>query len=295
MAGPRVAELASRAVVDVSGDDAAALLDRLVTVDTDAAQDEEAAFGALLTPQGKILTDFLLVRNNGGFLIDLPATAASDFVKRLTLYKLRAKVAIADVSDKLAVLAFFDADEPPKLPGRLVKDPRGLGYRGYVAKLAVGPAEAAPGFAIVDEAEFQAHRIGLAVPEAGADYPFADAFPHDVAMDQLSGVDFSKGCYVGQEVVSRMQHRGTARRRPVAIAALSGSLPLPGAEILAGGKPAGMLGSTAGGKGLAIARLDRLKAALDGGEPITAGGEAVSVTLPAWAHYGWPAGGEASE
>lgn len=294
MAGASVAELTSRAVVAIEGPDAAALLDRLVTVDTDAATLDRAAFGALLSPQGKILTDFLLVRNGAeSFLIDLPKVAAADFVKRMTMYKLRAQVTVRDVSDTLAVIAVWDADGAPTLPGRVAEDPRGLGYRGYVQTAAVGAAEALPGAVIADETAFQTRRIEACLPEAGADYPFGDAFPHDVAMDQLSGVDFTKGCYVGQEVVSRMQHRGTARRRPLVVTTTAGALPAPGTEITAGGKPVGVLGSTAGAVGIALGRLDRVTDAMTAGEPILAGDVPVALTLPPYAHYSLPPSGPA--
>ena len=296
MARLRVAELKSRAVLHVTGDDAASFLDRLITSDIDPLVDAgpgAAAYGALLSPQGKILTDFLVVRETDGFLIDLPAAAAADLAKRLTLYKLRAKVAVEDVSDRLAVLAIWDGGEAPAIPGRLVRDPRhpALGFRAYVADVAIGAAEAFPGSEIEPEATYQEHRAALGIPEAGMDFQFGDAFPHEIAMDQLSGVAFDKGCYVGQEVVSRMQHRGTARRRPVLVAADT-TLPVSGTEILAGGKAAGTLGSAVGGTGLAVVRLDRVKDAMDAGAPITAGDVPIRLSLPGWAGYTWPAGPE---
>ena len=132
------------------------------------------------------------------------------------------------------------------------------------------PADDAP------EADWHALRIAHGVAESGSDYAAGDAFPHDVLLDENGGVGFRKGCYIGQEVVSRMQHRGTARRR-VLIASAAHALPASGAEILADGRAIGTLGTVVGGAGLAIARIDRVKEALDAGQPITAGG--VPVTL----------------
>jgi folate-binding protein YgfZ len=137
-----------------------------------------------------------------------------------------------------------------------------------------------------DVAAWHAFRIANGVAESGADYALGDAFPHDVLLDQTDGVGFRKGCYVGQEVVSRMQHRGTARRRVLIVS--GDALPAPGTEVTANGRPIGTLGSTAGGNGLAILRIDRVKDALDAGVPITVGGGAVSVAIPAWATFTYP-------
>jgi hypothetical protein len=138
------------------------------------------------------------------------------------------------------------------------------------------------------EADYDAHRIALGVPEGGLDFLFGDSFPHDAAMDQLAGVDFAKGCYIGQEVVSRMEHRGTARRRFV-LATGTATLPSAGAPVTGGSKPIGVLGSSSGATGLALVRLDRTKDAMDAGTRIAAGSADVTLTLPAWAKYIWPA------
>ena len=135
-------------------------------------------------------------------------------------------------------------------------------------------------------AEWHAFRIANGIVESGADYELGDAFPHDVLLDQMGGVGFKKGCYVGQEVVSRMQHRGTARRRMLIVS--GDALPLPGTEITANSRPIGTLGSTAHGKGLAILRIDRIKDALDAGTSIEAGGMPVSVAIPSWASFTYP-------
>ncbi|HEY4191155.1 MAG TPA: folate-binding protein, partial [Mesorhizobium sp.] len=138
-----------------------------------------------------------------------------------------------------------------------------------------------------DLSSWNALRIAHGVAESGADYALGDAFPHDVLLDQTGGVGFSKGCYVGQEVVSRMQHRGTARRR---VLILSADTPLPGSgtEIAAAGKAVGVLGSTAGRQGLAIMRIDRVKEALDAGVAITASDVPVTVAIPNWATFTFP-------
>jgi folate-binding protein YgfZ len=146
----------------------------------------------------------------------------------------------------------------------------------------------APDHSEATEAEYDARRIALGVPEGGVDFAFGDAFPHDADMDQLGGVDFKKGCYIGQEVVSRMEHRGTARRRFV-IATGASPLPDAGTAVMAGERAVGTLGSHAGATGIALVRLDRVKEAMDARLPIIAGGTTLSLSLPPWAKFGWPA------
>jgi folate-binding protein YgfZ len=145
-----------------------------------------------------------------------------------------------------------------------------------------------------DLAAWHALRIAGGVAESGADYQLGDAFPHDVLLDQMSGVGFGKGCYVGQEVVSRMQHRGTARRRVLLVSAV-GPLPAPGTELTVEGKPVGALGSVSGKQGLAIARIDRVKSAIDNGRDILADGIPVTLAIPGWAKFTFPEGATAAE
>ncbi|MYZ48153.1 YgfZ/GcvT domain-containing protein [Propylenella binzhouense] len=277
-----IACLHDRAILSVSGPDAAAFLQNIVTADVAAVGPEAPGYGALLTPQGKILADFLLHRQSEGFAVDLRADQAAGIAKRLALYRLRARVEIGPPADDLSVFAAWDGAEAGRPP-----DPRlaALGGRWVAPQASV--------FADAEQEAWHRHRIALAVPEGGLDFVFGDAFPHDAAMDSLNGVAFGKGCYIGQEVVSRMRHRGTARRRIVAVHG-EGPLPEPGAEIVAGERPLGRLGSSAGATGIGLVRLDRLREALDLGLPVRAGPEEVKLALPAWATYGWPdAGGEA--
>ena len=137
------------------------------------------------------------------------------------------------------------------------------------------------------QAEFEAHRIALGVPRGGLDFSYGDAFPHEADMDQLHGVDFAKGCYVGQEVVSRMQHRGSARTRTVAIG-YAGAAPQTGIAITAGERQVGTMGSAAGGRGLALLRLDRVAEAFSRGEELFAGTVPVRPIKPDWASFAFP-------
>lgn len=279
-----IAELQRRGVVAVSGADAETFLNDLVTADVPASRDA-AAYGALLTPQGKVLFDFLIFRDGERFLFDLPRSLVPDFLRRLTFYRLRAKVDFADLSDDHIVVAAWGSASPPIVDGPIAPDPRlsKLGFRGIVPS----GADMAADFAEGREEDYDRHRVALAVPEGGADFAFGDVFPHDAAMDQLHGVDFRKGCYVGQEVVSRMEHRGTARRRFVTVTGTA-NLPLPGTPVESDGRAMGVLGSSAGATGLALLRLDRTREAMDAGKPITAGGVVLTIALPSWAGYGWP-------
>ena len=286
MSQGQITELTRRGVVAVRGPDAEKFLNDLVTSNVPDAPGG-AAFGALLSAQGKILFDFIVFRDSDRFLFDLPKAAVADFIKRLGFYRLRAKVEIADLSGEREVIAAWGGDAPPIVDGVVAFDPRlpALGFRAIVPE----GADMAADYTEARTTGYDAHRIALGVPEGGLDFAYGEPYPHDTEMDQLSGVDFTKGCFIGQEVVSRMQHRGTARRRFVQVSG-GAALPAAGAPITAGGKAIGTLGSSADGKGLALVRLDRAKEAIDGGVAIVAGDVDLSLTLPAWAKFGWPSG-----
>jgi tRNA-modifying protein YgfZ len=280
----KAALLPDRGVVKVSGNDARDFLNGLVTTDVTLLRPGLGRFGALLTPQGKITTDFLITEapsgHGGGFLLDCPRVLAQGLADKLGFYRLRAKVVVENLSDSLAVLAVWDGD-PALKPDLAFADPRSesLGWRILVPEELAQKAADLIGAEMVDNAAYDAHRIASGIPRGGLDFIYGDAFPHETNMDRLHGVDFDKGCYVGQEVVSRMQHRGTARTRTVRII-LDGPAPEPGATILAGEKPVGTIGSAAGRHGLALMRIDRVADALDAAVPLTSGGLAIRVAEP---------------
>jgi folate-binding protein YgfZ len=274
--------LPDRGVVKVAGEDARNFLNGLVTTDLDRLKPGLGRFGALLTPQGKIIVDFLITEvpagHGGGFLIDCPKALADSLATKLKFYKLRAKVTVENLD--LGVLAAWDG-QPAAQPDLAFADARNdaLGLRILIPEDLKQKLSDLIGADLVDAAEYEAHRIALGVPRGGLDFMYGDAFPHETNMDRLAGVDFDKGCYVGQEVVSRMQHRGTARTRSVQVL-LDGASPEAGATILAGDKPVGTIGSTSGGKGIALVRIDRVADALDAGQPLTAGGLALKLADP---------------
>jgi len=271
--------LADRGVVRVAGEDAASFLQGLLTNDVEGSRIGEARYAGLLTPQGKILFDMLVVRSpadaGAAYLADCAAAQASDLAKRLGFYKLRAKVAVADESAERAVIAAWDEDVATPLGAFVYRDPRDprLGRRAVVARadaVAIGDAELGA---------YEALRIAAGVPKGGVDFAYGDTFPHDADFDLLSGVDFDKGCYVGQEVVSRMKHRGSARKRVVRVR-LSGEPPPPGTPVVDGVLAVGALGSAAGRDALAMLRMDRVEEASTSGRALTAGGVGVALADP---------------
>ena len=228
-----------------------------------------ARYAALLTPQGKIIVDFIVTEaeaeDGGGFFLDCPKALAGMLVEKLTFYKLRAKLVIEDLSSALGVMAVWDGAGLSE-DGLSYPDPRlsALGTRSILPPQLAAEAAGALGATLTDAAAYDAHRIALGVPRGGEDFAYLDTFPHEADMDQLNGVDFDKGCYVGQEVVSRVEHRASARSRivPVAFDEFVASSGLP---VMAGDKQVGTLGTAAKSRGLALIRLDRVADAIAAG------------------------------
>jgi len=288
----KAALLPDRGVVKVAGGDAQKFLDGLVTADLDKVTAGNARYAALLTPQGKIIADFIIVKadEENHYFLDCPGALAPTLTQRLNFYKLRAKVIVEDLSETLGVMAIWDG-AGSNGPGLCYADPRlpALGRRCMMSTHIGGKAAALElGATLLDAAGYEAHRIALGVPRGGSDFLYNDAFPHEADMDQLGGVDFDKGCFVGQEVVSRMEHRGTARSRIVPVTAASGFAPDAGIPVMAGDKPVGTTGSSAGGRALAMLRLDRVADAQAAGTPLIAGGVPVEPHKPTWATFPWP-------
>ena len=277
-----VALLADRGVVSLSGADAEGFLDNLATNDLTGMATGSARFAGLLTPQGKILFEFFALRTEDGWLLDTLGSKVGDLVKRLTMYKLRAKVVLADVSDDYAVAAAWGPASPVVGDGWCFADPRSaaLGWRLIVPRAAA--ARLASG---ATEDDYHRLRIAIGVAEGGRDYPLGDTFPHEANYDRDAGVSFTKGCFVGQEVVARMQNKTVVRKR---VAAITGSAALtPGAEVLISGTAAiGAIGSVDGTRGLALLRIDRAAEAADKGQTLaTADGAAVTVDPAALDRY----------
>jgi tRNA-modifying protein YgfZ len=289
MAENKIALLPDRGVVSVTGADAAKLLQGVITNDMDLITERGALHAGLLSPQGKILFEFFVVPTPDGFLLETARAKAGELGERLKMYRLRADADIRDVSPDYTVAAIWGgAEYTPRGDGPAplwFADPRlpALGYR-ELATLRSDWALYTEDADSATQDEYHTHRIALGVPEGGKDYAFGDAFPHEALFDQLNGVSFEKGCYVGQEIVSRMQNRGTARRRIVPVVA-EVALPASGAAVTAAGVEIGTLGSVAGARGLAPIRLDRAAEFLEKGEALRAGNVPIRIDIPSWARF----------
>lgn len=262
--------LENRAVIALAGQDVRSFLQGLITNDIEALKPGIGLYAALLTPQGKILFDFLLSEGDGAILLDCPADVRDVLVKRLSMYRLRAKVTI-EARAQLGVLVGLLGR--PALRGITFDDPRhpGLGHRTIGARAEMPQAA-------LTSAEYDRHRLDLGVPE-GADFGSDKMFALDAGLEELHGVSFTKGCYVGQELSARMKHRGTARKRLLPIAA-DAALPPIGTALKGGGRDIGDITSTYGTHGFALVRLDRLEEAKD--DAIEADGLRIAVIKPAW-------------
>jgi folate-binding protein YgfZ len=243
----------SRAPFRFSGADAQKLLFDVVTGRL-VAEAGPAVWWALLSPQGKIQAEGMSTYADDAFWLDVDASVAETFFKRMRMYKLRAAVEIADLRETHAV-----------------------GWDGGAVHTQIVGTKAESAQWDAADSSYDAARIARGIVELGPDFGVDQLFPHDIGMDLLGGVDFKKGCYIGQEVVSRMQHRGTARRRPVIV---SGVEAPPGSAVVAGGREAGTIGRVVDGRAVAVVRLDRF----DGGE-VTVDGKPVTLSLPEWATY----------
>jgi folate-binding protein YgfZ len=270
------AQLTDRAVLALAGQDVRDFLQGLVTNDLSQLSPGKALYAALLSPQGKILFDFLVVEGDGALLIDCAADSRDALARKLRMYRLRARIEI-EPRDQLGVFAALAGHPPGRaLPytERAVTfdDPR---HCGLPAR-SIGALAEMPGD-LQGPAAYHALRRELGVPE-GPDFGSEKIFALDAGLEELNAVSFTKGCYVGQELTSRMKHRGTARKRILTVRAGT-PLPPPGTTLAAGGQEIGEMLAAEGAEGFALVRLDRWTAA-DG--PVTAGEIAVALTRPAW-------------
>jgi folate-binding protein YgfZ len=268
-AHPFLTALPGRAVIAVTGPEARSFLQRVITNGPEGLPDGAAQFSALLTPQGKVLADFILFDDGeGGLFIDAPASEAESLIKRLTLYRLRADAQIA-LRDDLSIAAARGEGEAELKTVALAAAPdprnRDLGLRAVVP--AGGPDP--------DAEAYHNARIRAGVPEFGADYGPAQVFSTDVNHDLIGGVDYKKGCFVGQEVASRMHRKGGVRKRTILIAA--SAPPEPGAAVEIGDAEIGAVSSAASDHALALVRVDRLAKGLETGGDLRCGGAPASL------------------
>lgn len=261
-----IAELKSRALVRIGGEDWRGFLQGLLTQDVETLADGEARFAALLTPQGKLLFDLFVIGTADGCLLDVAADRRDALIRRLGMYRLRAKVTI-EAADQ-PVLALWGTDAAP---AGWIADPRlaALGWRGHGL-----PAPATAKTA--DEAAYDAHRLALGAPDPAKDCPPETAYPIEANFDLLGGIDFKKGCFVGQETTSRMKRRGQIKNRMMPIV-FDGASPAFGAEVLAGTLRAGQVHTGGQGRAMALLRLDRIEDAT-----LSVDGRPAMVERPGW-------------
>jgi tRNA-modifying protein YgfZ len=273
--------LADRGVISASGADAGRLLDGLITNDMAALAKTPAIHAGLLSPQGKILFAFFVVKSGPEFLLDVSADQAAHLVKRLNFYKLRADAKFSDVSADMNVVVQWGAAIPDVPRGVLAyADPRHP-HMGARLILQRGRVPELGALAATADA-YHVHRIVCGVPEEGRDYMLGDTFPHEADFDLLAGASFTKGCFVGQEVVSRMQNKTVVRKRVVRV---SGQGLSTATEIKHGEGVIGTIGSVAGSAALAMLRLDRAVEAAAKGEALTANGHPLTVNEADLARY----------
>ena len=288
------AELPGRGLLEVSGEDRIAFLQGLVTNDVTKASDRRAIFAALLTAQGRYLFDFFIFGLGEALYLETEAARLPDLQRRLSLYKLRSKVTLADVSSRFAVAAAFGEDAPAALglagegaakafaDGIAFVDPRleALGLRCALPRASGFAALETAGFGRADEARYDAHRLAFGVPDGSRDLAPEKPLLLESGFDEMNGIDWQKGCYMGQELTARMKYRALVKKRLLPII-VAGKLSPAGTPVMLGNEEAGELRSGRDGRALALLRLDAAEAAAKG-TPLLAGGARVTPDKPGW-------------
>ncbi len=280
-----VIPLPHRAVLEVSGPEARGFLQGLLTQDMAKARHGALLFGALLSPQGKLVTDlFIACPQEDVFWLDLPRARLADVKRRLTLYRLRSRVEIVDLGERLAVAAVPHPIAAPMVEpdfsALVALDPRlpALGSRVYAAPDRTAALAALWALPIEPPEAYETLRLSLGVPDPERDMEAEKDFLLEGLFDELNGVDFHKGCYVGQEMTSRMKRRGTVRTKLCPIT-FEDAPPTPDTPILAGDWEVGRVRSGQEGRAMALVRFDRVATAE---EPLLAGGKPVRLEPPTW-------------
>jgi tRNA-modifying protein YgfZ len=281
---PSFCTLKSRSVLEITGADAKDFLQGLITNDISIVSQSQAIYAALLTPQGKILFDFFISQPHPDtYWLECSRQHCADLVKRLGFYKLRADVIIKALSDDLKVTCIWGDGAETAVGGYGYADPREA--QAGVRMIATAEAISITGNR-VDVDAYTAHRVKLGLADSEADIGSSLRFAHECNLDMLNGVDFSKGCYVGQEVVSRMHHKQAARKR---ILPVSAPHPLTtGLAILAEGKSIGEILTSTGTHALAVLRLDKADAAIAAGKDLTVDDTTIRLNKPDWARFAFP-------
>lgn len=279
--------LEDRGVVLLTGADARGFLQGMISNDVDKVGDDRAIYAGFLTPQGKYLHDFFVLALEGGLALDCERARAGDLARRLTMYRLRAKVAIEDVSPRYAVAALpGETGATAPAGARVFADPRlaALGRRAVLARETAQAALEAAGFVRAERVVYEALRLSLGVPDGSRDIMIERSFLLESNFEELNGVDFAKGCYVGQENTARQKHRGTAHKRLLRVD-IDGPAPPADTPIMLGDRQAGTMRSSLDGTGIALLRLEYVDEAARAGEPLVAGDARLTPVKPDWARF----------
>ncbi|WP_375614396.1 YgfZ/GcvT domain-containing protein [Bartonella sp. AC535YNZD] len=272
--------LKNRAIIQITGEEATDFLQSLITTDVKKINPQEIFPGALLSPQGKVLADFLIGKKEDGYLIDIIMPLADILYKRLLLYKLRKKIEITQPFQEVVTVSWKNESDTLNFDSSFVD-------KRFPEKEKI--------IRIYDKTSFLASeyhnmwnqlRIRYAIAESGQDYEVGKVFPHDINYDQINGLAFNKGCYIGQEVVSRMHHRQAARRR---ILIVKGQHELsPQSSIEAGTKVFGSLGTCVDNEALALLRIDHVKDAMDHNIPFTVKNIPITISIAENMNFTFP-------
>ncbi len=277
--------LDQRAVLTVTGEDRQQFLQGLISNDVTRVSADRSIYAALLTPQGKFLHEMIVSMVGDALWLDTERARRGDLLRRLGMYKLRAKVGLADAGDGLAVAAVFGAGaaESFGLPaaagaaisagnGVALVDPRhaGLGVRVILPAAEIGPMLAGLGIPPAADGDYERLRLACGVPDGSRDIEVERGVLLEHGFEALNGVDFNKGCYIGQELTARTKYRGLVKRR-LARVSLNGPAPAPGTPIMLGEREAGELRTSFDGAGLALLRLDKLDEVTTSGAALLAG------------------------
>lgn len=262
----KIALLPRRGVVTLTGPDRVAFLNGLVSNDVEKAGPGQAVWAALLTPQGKYIVDFFVFSAENQLYLDLPLSVIPDLVKKLNRFRLRAKVEIADVSDGFKTYAIWQGT--PSSAPLTAMDPRlpEAGYRSLSTQDLTCNATLH---------DYAAHRITLGLPDGPPDLEPEKTLLLEAGFDELNGIDWQKGCYMGQELTARTKYRGLVKRRLLPVTLSQPDL-LSGAPVLANEQEVGNLRSVEGTSGLAMIQLSALA------QPLTISGSDLSVQIPSW-------------
>lgn len=284
----------TRAVIAVGGEDRAEFLQGLISNDTKRISDAQAIFAALLTPQGKFAYDLMLVGSGARYLVDTESGRRADLLKRLKMFKLRSQVTLEDLDSDFAVVNLFGGDTLARLgltiaPGTAraldggiaFTDPRltAIGARAFLPRASAEQTLLALGFEAASQGAFRQWRYGLGVPEGSEDLIPDKSILLESGFDEMNGVDWQKGCYMGQELTARTKYRGLVRKRLLPVK-FDGPTPPPGTDLLLDGKDAGEIRASDGQRGLALVRLEHLDALSANG--VDANGTRVTASVPNW-------------